>query len=89
MEAMEQTIDDMDYENELKCNKIYFSVDGLGFGRKKSRQEMEKLMVTEVFNKKDGVVRRVEKLIKKRKKLILLKINKIGKNRFKFTKIVA
>ena len=55
----------MDKAIELRGNKIIYLVDRMGISDEQSIQETEKLILTEVLDKTDGVIRRLDKTLKK------------------------
>ena len=52
---MEETIEDMDKEIELKDNIIYFSSNKIGISDEKIIQAIERIKLTEVLDKADRV----------------------------------
>ena len=66
---MGETILDMDEEIELRYHKFNFLADKLGTSIDKFTDQMEKIHLTELFNKKDRVIKRQHKLLKSTNKL--------------------
>ena len=62
---MGETSVDMNKENELRDDATIFLTDKIGFSHEENIKQMERVNLTEILDKTDGVMKRLNKTLQK------------------------